>query len=93
MNQLALAVDADLTRTTTAVGEARYVAGGVEAWLLKRRVGVRAGMSANTGGEARTSPSGGVSLGVRAGTYVEAQLTSGSDQARRGWGLDLRVTF
>jgi hypothetical protein len=93
VTQLALAVDADLTRTTTAVGEARYVAGGVEAWMLRRRVGVRAGLSANTVGEARTSSSGGVSLGVRAGTYVEAQLTSGSDQARRGWGFDLRVTF
>jgi hypothetical protein len=93
VTQLALAVDADLTRTTTAVGEARHVAGGIEAWMLKRRVAVRAGLSANTVGAARTSPSGGVSLGVRAGTYVDAQLTSGSDQARRGWGLGFRVTF
>jgi hypothetical protein len=93
VDQLALAVDADLTRTATAVGEARYVAGGIEAWALKRRVGVRAGLSANTVGEAHPSRSGGVSFGVRAGTYVEAQLTSGSDQARRGWGFDLRVTF
>jgi hypothetical protein len=93
VDQLALAVDADLTKTATAVGDARYVAGGVEAWALKRRVGVRAGLSANTVGKAHTSPSAGVSFGVRAGTYVEAQLTSGSDQARRGWGFDLRVTF
>jgi hypothetical protein len=93
VNQFVLAVDADLTRTTTAVGDARHVAGGAEAWMLKRRLGLRAGLSANTVGAARTSPSGGVSLGIRAGTYVDAQLTSGSDQARRGWGFDLRVTF
>jgi hypothetical protein len=93
VDQLAIAVDADLTTTATAVGEARYVAGGIEVWTLKRRVGVRAGVRANTVGGARTSPSGGVSFGVRAGTYVEAQLTAGSDQVLRGWGLGLRVTF
>jgi hypothetical protein len=93
VDQVVLALDADLTRTATAVGEARYVAGGLEVWTLRHRVGARAGVSANTIGDARTSLGGGLSFGVRAGTYVEAQLTAGSDQVRRGWGLGLRVTY
>lgn len=93
VDQLALAIDADLTRTETAVGDARHVAGGIEAWTLKRRLGVRAGVSANTIGERRLSPSGGASLAVRTGTYFEGQYTAGSDRSRRGWGFGLRLTF
>jgi len=93
INQLALAVDADLTKTTTVVGDERHVAGGIEAFTLQRHVALRAGLSANTIGAARVSPSVGASLGVRNGVYFEGQLTGGSDEARHGWGLDLRVTF
>lgn len=93
VDSLALAFDADLTKTMTAVGEERHVAGGFEAFTLKRHVGLRAGLSANTVGAARISPSGGASLGVSNTVYVEGQLTGGNDQARRGWGLDLRLTF
>jgi F plasmid transfer operon protein TraF len=93
INELALAFDADLTRTTTAVGDERHVAGGIEAFTLKRHLGLRGGLSANTVGSARVSPSVGASLGVRTALYVEGQLTGGNDAARRGWGLDLRLTF
>jgi hypothetical protein len=93
IQELALALDADVTTTTTAVGEERHVAGGVEAFTMKRHLGLRAGLSGNTIGAARISPSVGASLGVRTGMYVEGQFTGGGDQARRGWGLDLRVTF
>jgi hypothetical protein len=93
VDQLALAIDADLTTTETAVGKARHVAGGVEALTLKRRLGLRAGVSANTIGESRVSLSSGASLAVRSGAYFEGQYTAGSDLARRGWGLGLRLTF
>ena len=91
ISQVALAFDADLTRTMTVVGEERHVAGGIEALTLQRHVGLRAGLSANTIGAARVSPSVGASLGVRGGMYFEGQLTGGGDEARHGWGLDLRA--
>lgn len=88
-----VAVDADLSKTATAFGDARHLAAGAEAWLLGRRIGLRGGVSANTVGEARTSGSTGLSLAVRSGTYIDAALTSGSDRSREGWNLGLRVTF
>ncbi|HWF84574.1 MAG TPA: conjugal transfer protein TraF [Vicinamibacterales bacterium] len=93
INQIALAFDADLTKTMTAVGEERHVAGGIEAFTLKSHLGLRAGLSGNTIGAARVSPSVGASLGVRSSVYLEGQLTGGNDQARHGWGIDLRLTF
>ena len=90
INQIALAFDADLTKTTTVVGDERHVAGGIEAFTLQRHVGLRAGLSANTIGAARVSPSVGASLGVRNGVYFEGQLTGGGDEARHGWGLELK---
>jgi hypothetical protein len=88
-----VAVDADLSRTPTATGDARHVAAGVEAWLFSRSLGLRGGVSANTTGQTRSAASGGVSLALRSGTYVDGEGTFGSDQERRGWGLALRVTF
>jgi hypothetical protein len=88
-----LSADADLTKVTTIDGDERHVAGGLEVWLAQRRIGLRAGVSGNTVGETRTSPSVGASLALKSGTYLEGALTTGSDQARKGWGADLRVTF
>jgi hypothetical protein len=87
------AVDADLTTTPTASGEARHLATGVEAWLANRAVGFRAGLGMNTIGESRRSGSVGVSVGLRGGSFLDAQLTRGADEARNGWGIALRVTF
>ena len=88
-----VAADADLSRTATATGEARHVGAGGEAWLFSRSLGLRGGVSANTTGQARPAASGGVSLALRSGTYVDAEGTFGSDQERKGWGFALRVTF
>ena len=88
-----VAVDADLSRTATAFGDARHLAAGAEAWLLRRRIGLRGGVSANTVGEASTSASTGLSLAVRSSTYFDAALTAGSDRSREGWNVGLRVTF
>ena len=88
-----VAFDADLTRTATAVGDARHVAAGAEARLFQRRVGVRGGVSANTVGGLRASTSAGLSVGTRSGMYVDGAATFGADQSRNGWGFALRVTF
>jgi F plasmid transfer operon, TraF, protein len=91
--QLTVAFDADLTRTPTATGEVRHIAAGAETWLVGRRVGVRGGVTANTIGDARLSGSLGASGALRKGTYVDAQLTGGSDRSIKGWGVALRVTY
>jgi hypothetical protein len=88
-----VAVDADLTRTATLFGDARHVAAGAEAWLRRRRIGLRGGVSVNTVGGTRASASTGLSLAVRPSTFVDAALTVGSDRSREGWNLGLRVTF
>ncbi len=93
LDRLTVAFDADLTRTTTAVGDERRVAGGIEAWLFGRRVGVRGGVSGDTIGDTQGAISGGLSLALRSGLYVEGMVTGGSDVTRRGWGSDLRLTF
>jgi hypothetical protein len=92
-DSVTLAFDADLTRTTTAVGGERHVSGGIEAWMLTRRIGLRGGLSANTAGGARPVVAGGASVALRSGMYLDGEATVGADQARRGWGVGLRVTF
>ena len=46
--EITAAIDADLTTTPTAAGDERHLAGGVEAWLANRSVGLRAGVGTNT---------------------------------------------
>ena len=87
------ALDGDVLTVGTATGDERRIAGGSEAWLWNRRLGVRAGISASTTGDARTAASAGASLKVYRALYADGQLTRGSDVTRRGWGAALRVTF
>lgn len=93
LSQIAFAVDADVTKSSTVLGDTQYLAGGAEAWMFGKRVGLRGGVSKNRIGSQLLSPSGGVSLAFRPGSYLEGQYTAGSDQSRRGWGFGLRVTF
>jgi len=88
-----VAVDADLTTMRSVDGEERMVAVGAEAWTPRRTFGIRGGLSKNTVGSAARQQSGGVSLLLRSGTYVDAYLSGGNDEARHGWGIALRVTF
>jgi hypothetical protein len=90
---LTLAADIDLTKTPTVDGDAQHIAAGGEAWLSKKRVGVRAGISANLVGARRTSLSSGVSLAVKSGLYVDGALTFGDDRTRGGTSIALRATF
>ena len=88
-----VAVDADLTKTTTVFGEERRLAAGGELWTSARTFGFRGGVGVNTIGERRTSLSGGLSAALKKGMYAEGELTAGTDQGRKGWGIALRVTF
>ena len=92
-NLATVAVDLDLTKTQLPTGEARRFAAGAEAWGATRRIGLRGGVSVNTIGDARPSASGGVSAALRSGTFLDVAATAGSDEAQRGWGFALRVTF
>jgi hypothetical protein len=89
-----IAVDADLTTTTLPAGDERRVAVGAEVWTTRRTFAVRGGASRSTIGTERSVFSGGASASLRAGLFVDAQVTGGgTDKARHGWGLGLRVTF
>jgi hypothetical protein len=85
------AADADLTSTRTAAGDVRHVAGGAE--VSAGRLGLRGGVSVNTIAEPRPSFSAGASFAVLKGTYLDAHVTRGDDDAMKAWGFALRVTF
>lgn len=86
------AIDADVTTTATAFGNARHLSGGAELWV-RRRLGVRGGISVNTIDELRQSLSGGASAALQKGLFLDAHITRGDDDVLQGWGFDLRVTF
>jgi hypothetical protein len=90
---LTVAADADLTRTTTPFGDVRHVSSGGEAWLIKRRLGFRGGVAANTIGDRRLTTSTGVSVAPMSSFYIEAARTFGSDASIRGWSTTVRLTF
>jgi hypothetical protein len=90
---LTIDVDSDLTTSTTVLGEARQLAGGAEIWMLRRHVGLRGGLSADTLGERRTSRSTGASVALRTGLYIDGAWTVGSDERRTGWSVSLRSSF
>lgn len=87
-----VSVDGDLTKTDTFRGEERNIAVGAEAWMPQQTLGIRGGFSKNTIGDGGTLWSGGLSLALRRGTYVDGYASTG-DLVRHGWGFSLRVTF
>jgi hypothetical protein len=93
LDSVTVAADADLTTNDTAFGRERRLAAGAEAWLLRRHVGIRGGLSGTTVGDAPRALSGGVSVGIWSGVYLEGFITGGDSQGRHGWGSDLRLTY
>jgi hypothetical protein len=93
LEQLTLALDVDLAAVTVGGRRERRLAGGAEAWVWKRRVGLRGGLGANLAEDGDAIVSGGASVAVWRGIYVEAVATGGSDSARDSWGVGLRATF
>lgn len=96
LDEFAVTADGDLATVPTALGDARHIAAGAEAWVFHRAFGVRGGLSSNTVTD-QGSASGGASVMLQSGrylrTYVEGQVTGGADQTRRGWSVGLRLTF
>jgi hypothetical protein len=90
---LVVALDVDASRLTTATGDRRNVAIGVEQWLWQRRLGVRGGARFNTVGANERAATGGVSVAVRAGLFLDAHVVGGGNEDDRGWGVAARVSF
>jgi hypothetical protein len=88
-----VSADIDLNEITLPTGQERRFAAGLEGWSRSHRVGLRGGASVNTLGPSLWAASGGASVSVRRGTFIDAFGTIGSDEARQGWGIGLRVTF
>jgi hypothetical protein len=90
---LTVALDVDVKTYTTAAGERRMVALGVEHWLLTRRLGIRAGGRMNTRGEREMAASAGVTVALRGGLYLDGHAVRGRDVDEQGWGLATRISF
>lgn len=88
-----VAFDADLNDVPTATGDERRAAAGIEGWTHQRAFGARGGVSFSTTGERRPAASGGLSLAVRKGTFIDVAATKGADESRNSWAAGLRVTF
>lgn len=90
-DSLTVAIDADLTKTATAFGDARHLAAGVEVSLLGQHLALRGGASTNTVGDVGSSASVGLSLALQSGVYLDGAATFGSDRSRKAWAIGLRL--
>jgi hypothetical protein len=90
---LTIAVDVDALAIDTTSGERRNVALGIEQWLAGGRVGVRGGARFNTAGGNERTATGGLSVAVRSGLFLDAHVVRGGAEDERGWGLAARVSF
>jgi hypothetical protein len=93
LDGLTFAFDADLTTAPVDGRNERHIAGGAEAWVLGRRLGVRGGLGANTLGDGGSFRAFGLSVAPFPRVYVDGAVTRGPDAAHDRWGLDLRLTF
>lgn len=84
--------DADLAKRQTPFGEREDMAGGVETWWLKQRLGLRGGVRRSTIGDARAAFAAGISAGLTQGMQVEAHIVRG-DRDERSWSVGARMTF
>ena len=88
-----VAADADLTTTSTVLGDVRHAAVGFESWMANKRVGLRAGFSTNTVNESRPAGSLGVSVALKPSVYVNAAVTEGRDESVTGWSTGVSVSY
>jgi hypothetical protein len=94
-----VAADVDLTTGTTGRGDWRDAALGVEAHP-NRHAWMRGGVHWNTAGGSAPGGSGtapigsiGASYAVHGSTMADAQVSFGSANGDRGWGIGLRFVF
>ncbi|MBM3817408.1 MAG: hypothetical protein FJW14_00125 [Acidimicrobiia bacterium] len=90
---LTVAVDADLRSYDAGGGDRRVVAAGIERWFQARRFGIRAGGRFNMVGRRERSATGGASVAVRSGVFVDGYAVKGGAADEEGWGLAARVSF
>lgn len=90
---LTVAFDADLRTVATASGDRRNLALGVEQWFGGRRVAVRGGGRFNLAGSKERTATGGASLRLRPGLFLDGYLVRGGSTDERGWGVASRVSF
>jgi hypothetical protein len=88
-----VAMDADVMAYATPFGDRRVVAVGGEGWLYERRLGVRAGARFNTTGAEEQAYTGGASVAVRPGMFVDGHVVFGGTDDESGWGIAARVSF
>ena len=87
------AADFDLTTAETVRGDWREASIGLEANPL-RKARIRGGLRWNTAdGPAAPVGTVGGSFAVYGSTLADAQLSFGSDDGNRGWGIGLRFVF
>ena len=90
---LTVAADADMTTTSTVVGDVRHVSAGFERWMARSKVALRAGASANTIGERRPAGSVGISVALTRALSVNASRVAGRDKSVTGWSTGVHVAF
>jgi hypothetical protein len=88
-----VAVDVDLLETQSVLGPRRHVAVGGEQWFANRRLGARAGFRLNTVENALPAGSAGVSVRLTSSIFADAQITRGSSERDRSWGISLRYAY
>ena len=89
-----LAGDIDLTSSRGTFGDVRELAFGTEGQVI-RQLTARAGLRFNTIGDHDWTPaySAGVSYALFGAMLIDGQITTGSDNVFRGWGLAGRFVF
>jgi hypothetical protein len=88
-----VAADADVLESHGPAGAIRTFAAGTEG-RVHRRALVRGGFSVNTAGDERApAVSAGASFAATASWLVDVQVTGGSDQTARGWGVAVRFGY
>jgi hypothetical protein len=69
------------------------VAVGAEQRLFGKLLALRAGGRFNTVGREDRAVTGGFSLAVRSGLYLDAHVVRGGTAEDQGWGMAARVSF
>jgi hypothetical protein len=90
---LTVSLDVDLRRYAAAIGDRRVIALGAEQRLFGRRLSLRGGGRLNTVGRQDRAATGGFSVAVRSGLYLDAHVVRGGTAEDQGWGMAARVSF
>ncbi|MEP6914894.1 MAG: conjugal transfer protein TraF [Acidobacteriota bacterium] len=87
-----VAADLDLNRVASPFGDMRAFAAGAEGHVHPK-VFVRGGLRVNTAGSRAPAVSAGASYAATGSLLIDAQVTGGSAQAARGWGVAARFGY